>query len=104
MPTNKTEYMKKYYETHKVKILTKMSEQKECQFCNKMIVCSHIARHEKSKKCQLARMEKQIPITTQEIQTITKLKNQMQLLQNKIDEIKMNENPIEKPTEIDETL
>lgn len=53
MPSNSAEYMKKYYEANKAKILNQVKENAikeiECPTCNKMIKKSNVNAHIKTK-------------------------------------------------------
>jgi hypothetical protein len=45
MPTNKSEYMKSYYEKHKDKLKAYAVEKKYCECCNKYISKANWVRH-----------------------------------------------------------
>ena len=52
MPSNRIEYMRKYFTDNRDKILSRMSEKIMCDNCNCLVVRSHMNRHQKTKKCE----------------------------------------------------
>ena len=62
MPSNRIEYMRKYFADNKDKILSRMSEKIMCDNCNCLVVRSHMNRHQKTKRCISAIQNKMIII------------------------------------------
>ena len=50
MPSNSTEYQKKYFNEHRDKLLKYALEPITCNLCNTLIIRNSIYRHQKSKK------------------------------------------------------
>ena len=51
MVTNSLEYMRKYYNEHKIKIRQSMMVKIPCEYCNIITAKNHMSRHHKTKKC-----------------------------------------------------
>ena len=58
MPSNSTEYQKKYFNEHRDKLIKYALEPITCNLCNTSIIRNSIYRHQKSKKCKKSRIIK----------------------------------------------
>ena len=78
------EYNKSYYQTNKQRILEQMKHTVVCECCNKEVVKSHLNRHQKTKKCQEAKINTDVNLREK---TRKELNEQLKEVQLKLERL-----------------